>query len=110
MNTEEKIKVMQGYLDGKTVQINWNERGERNWSDLPERGSGIHNIDWNWEHFDYRLKPNEPRVKWFGVFSDGSLTASSFATEKQAIAWVSSGLTKEGAPNGKAIKFVEDMT
>ena len=50
--TEEAIKVMQAYVDGK--QIQWFDRHDESWADTT-----VH-PQWNWDEKEYRVKP-EPR-------------------------------------------------
>lgn len=61
MNTKGKIEVMQAYLDGKTVQIFYEER----WHDWEpeENGEPV----WCWGSDQWRIKPKEvvkPSINW----------------------------------------------
>lgn len=49
MNTKEKIKIMQAFEDGKTIEIY--ERIYARWSDL-----SVEEPYWNWGASDYRIK------------------------------------------------------
>lgn len=51
MNTEEKIEVMQAYLNGKKIQV----KGKRDdtWEDYNHKSEP----DWDWFRCDYRIKP-----------------------------------------------------
>lgn len=49
MTTEEKIAVMQAYVDGKKIQAK--TFGADNWMDC------IVEPSWNWVVYDYRVKP-----------------------------------------------------
>lgn len=77
--TIEAIKVMQAWLDGKVIQARGTLEGESEWADMQsivgpcvsEHGVPI----WNWGTSEYRVKP-EPRVVYFGEFSNGALTAN----------------------------------
>lgn len=56
--TEEKIKVMQAYLDNKQIEF---DSGSRDvWVDW----LSIEEPNWNWEDNEYRIKP-EPRYRPF---------------------------------------------
>lgn len=55
MTTKEKIEVMQAYLDGKQIQIT--NRGGKDW------GAVVTNPVWDWQVFDYRIKPKEEPVR-----------------------------------------------
>ncbi len=74
--TEEKIAVMQAYLEGKEVEFHFRNDG---WQALnPSRDAG-----WNWVDNDYRIKPVIPddipwayidtKFKWYGRDADGSI-------------------------------------
>lgn len=64
MTTEEKIAIMQAYVDGKQiqqVQVRWcNETIE--WEDAPEPS-------WNWDEREYRIKP-EPKEPTYRPYKD----------------------------------------
>lgn len=47
MNTEEKIEVMQAWVDGETIQV-------KDCLDVEWRDS---DPGWNWVDYDYRVKP-----------------------------------------------------
>lgn len=51
MTTEEKIAVMQAYVDGKKIQVK--ACCVREWRDC------IVAPDWDWVSYDYRVKPEE---------------------------------------------------
>lgn len=56
--TKEAIRVMQAYVDGEEVQYS------------PKQGKGSYfwttkdNPLWNWEHYDYRIKPTPVLRPW----------------------------------------------
>lgn len=52
MNTKEMIAVMQAYDEGKTIQVRFADY-ESDWGPCPKP-------IWNWNDFEYRIKP-EPR-------------------------------------------------
>ena len=52
MTTEEKIKVMQAHIDGEYIEFRI--KGEEVWEDC-----GI--PAWNWQEFEYRIKPEEKK-------------------------------------------------
>lgn len=58
MTTAEKIKVMQAYEDGKQIQKV--TRGEEDWKDWDVSWEPT----WNWDTFDYRVKPEEVKHKY----------------------------------------------
>lgn len=54
MTTEEKIKVMQAFVDGKQIQCKWKSCGD--WHNVV-----VPDPTWDWERWDYRVKPE---VDW----------------------------------------------
>ena len=56
MTTEEKIKVMQAYTRGEEIERRSANCEEDEWAfaGLPV---------WNWDNFEYRIKPKEPKFK-----------------------------------------------
>jgi len=54
-STQEKIDIMQAYLDGKPLQLRHNDGDWR----LMEKKVGI-DPTWQWGEMDYRIRP-EPR-------------------------------------------------
>ncbi len=54
MNTQDKIKVMQAWLNGEEVEF----MVDGNWTPL-QKPSNIDTIEplWNWLSFEYRIKP-----------------------------------------------------
>jgi len=73
MTTQEKILVMQGFVDGKRIQVRY---GESRWTDYR-----FSELDWNWEKCEYRIKPEEkPLFRAIPiVFGGGSLSADGFS-------------------------------
>ena len=61
MTLAEKIAVMQAAVRGETIEcaINGREDWELNLSPA-----------WNWDQFDYRVKP-QPKVIWVNEYEDG---------------------------------------
>jgi hypothetical protein len=60
--TKESIRVMQAFVDGKEVEYlgkKWNPRGLllSDWCDA-------HEPFWNFEHYDYRIKPTPVFRPW----------------------------------------------
>ena len=58
---KEQIEVMQAALDGKNIEVD-----EHGWGEL----SNPQEEQYNWELFDYRIKP-EPLEFWVNVYSSG---------------------------------------
>lgn len=61
MTLKEKIAVMQAADDGKKIQVSL--KGEANWF-------GIDAPAWNWDRFDYRVKPKTLEL-WVNVYPNG---------------------------------------
>jgi hypothetical protein len=56
--TIEAIKVMQAFVDGKTIECNWSFNfGSSGWSELIEPV-------WNFDRFKYRIKPTAKLRPW----------------------------------------------
>lgn len=51
MTTQEKIEVMEGFVEGKKIQ--WRPKFDIKWDDC------VYGPDWNWNMNDYRIKPEE---------------------------------------------------
>jgi len=49
MTTEEKIKVMQAYVNGQKIEVII--KGAKKWEEVPK---GEH-LDWDWVRFKYRI-------------------------------------------------------
>lgn len=82
--TEEKIAVMQAYLDGQQIEMSY--------ITLPAVGwTGVEHPKWDWLSLDYRIKSTkpEPRSRFFVEWTDGSLSSSNFETEEEASTWAS---------------------
>jgi len=73
MNTQEKIKIMQAFVDGKVIQVT--ARGG-DWVDM----SQLDNPGWNWHGCTYRIKP-ESKVIWV---NEGEVNMYVFSTEEEA--------------------------
>ena len=54
MTTQEKIEVMQGFVDGKQIEFTEVERD--NWREYPQ---DLIAPSWNWERNNYRIKPEK---------------------------------------------------
>jgi len=67
--TDEMITVMLEEKNGKKIQARCVPDGE--WVDVQFP------CGWNWVHFDYRVKPVEPRKIWVRIYCDGTMTAHS---------------------------------
>lgn len=64
MTTQEKIAVMQAYVDGKQIQI----RTSKGWIDFYITAEP----SWNWRDFEYRIKPEpkEPTYRPYKNFDE----------------------------------------
>ena len=78
---DEKIKVMQAYKNGKTIE--YKEGREKNWKTTNTPA-------WDWYNWDYRIK-EEPKkkVKLYQVLlkyvTDYHISLKFFKTEQEAI-------------------------
>ena len=64
MNTKEKIKVMQAYENDKIIQIYVNDNVK--WVDWVEKNEP----KWNWDYYEYRIKPEELYRPFHIIFDD----------------------------------------
>lgn len=102
MNTEEKIEVMQAYLDGKEIEFSSDYPNPRYWArvDKPR---------WNWIGCSYRVKPSpkpsinwdhlHPDFKWLAVDRSGYayLYTNKPRQDKLAVSWVDGGRFSEAS-------------
>ena len=56
MNTKEKIKVMQAYLDGKIIEYRLSDESSYHLIDREKE------VNWDWGHVEYRVKPKPMTV------------------------------------------------
>lgn len=49
MNTEDKIKIMQAFVDGKPIEVRFTEH--KSWHTCVDP-------KWDWWEYEYRLKPD----------------------------------------------------
>ena len=89
MNTQEMIAVMQAYARGETIEVS--DKGAGNWSEIK------HPL-WDWNSFEYRVKPKTVETIWYWEFkmSDGWHISQTRMTRAQARAFV--GESVEIAP------------
>ncbi len=95
---EEKIAVMQAYVDGKGIRMSL-------LSD-PDYWTGSFDPAWNWEKIDYKVEP-EPmviyKIKYTGL---GYYNSRDYSTLKGARLDANMMVTGEF----EIVKFVEDMS
>ena len=89
MTTEEMIEVMQAYVRGEAIEVS--DRGKNDWSEIK------HPL-WDWNSFEYRVKPKIVETLWYWEFkmSDGWHISQTRMTRAQAQAFV--GESVEIAP------------
>ena len=56
MTTQEKVKIMQAFIEGKQIEIAY--KGEDNWFNLD-----VTEPAWDWSLRTYRIKPEPPKPK-----------------------------------------------
>lgn len=71
LTTKEKIAVMQAYEDGKLCQFRPKRHDKVEWADI----SKITTVAWNWQNFEYRLKPADPKKKYRPYESSAEMIA-----------------------------------
>ena len=78
MDIKEQIAVMQGYADGKEVELK--EKGSSHWR-TPKFG-----LVWNWFQFDYRIKPEPPiKITLWGIVSKKHGVLQMYHNKQDAI-------------------------
>ena len=71
--TKDAIKVMQAFVDGKTIQL----ESKGVWFDAPDRPS------WNWASQNYRVKP-EPVVVYINEYPGEERSFEAYDTKEMA--------------------------
>lgn len=81
MNTDEMIAVMQAYARGEAIEVSI--KGRDDWSE-------IKCPLWDWNSFEYRVKPKPIETLWYWEFkmSDGWHISQTRMTRAQAQAFV----------------------
>lgn len=89
MNMQEIIAVMQAYARGETIEVS--DKGADDWSEIKYPL-------WDWNSFEYRVKPKIVETLWYWEFkmSDGWHISQTRMTRAQAQAFV--GESVEIAP------------
>ena len=75
--TKQAIAVMQGYVDGKTIQYRYDEKQE--WKTL----SPFPN--WNWLEADYRIKPEMVKSRRYLMHSFGNAPCISITSLEERV-------------------------
>ena len=83
---KEKISIMQACLDGKDIQVQTS--GKWIFTNI--------NTDFNWAHYDYRIKP-EPLTIWVNIYDKGF---SSYESASLAEIWAADNVIRTA-------KFIE---
>lgn len=81
MNTDEMIEVMQAYARGEAIEVSG--KGADDWSEIK------HPL-WDWNSFEYRVRPQAFEMLWYWEFkmSDGWHISQTRMTRVQARAFV----------------------
>lgn len=60
MNTQEKIQIMQAFVEGKTIEAKDSKlTNSKFYAPLSSDREPL----WNWESFDYRIKPDPMEIR-----------------------------------------------
>lgn len=86
MSTEEKIEIMQAYLDGKTIQVE-NEDG---WVDIKD-----HEPLWTWQTNRYRIKPSA-RPYTMAEMNKAALKHGGYIYQQEESVWLVGGIRVNG--------------
>jgi hypothetical protein len=85
MNTEEKIKIMQAYVDGEIIQFRSLSHPNDPWSEVEHRYKDCDDLEWMWGDYEYRIKP-KPRVVYCKELN-GALEFRAFEDEDKGDAY-----------------------
>lgn len=77
-STKEKIKVMQAYEDGETLQIMLRDESPC-WTDAIIKNK---EPEFRWGEFDYRIKPQELQTDWSKVAKGTAVLVSDDLTKE----------------------------
>ena len=80
MDTKDKIKVMQAFIDGRPLQFG-RSGGGGGWRDINFEPT------WNWDRGRYRIKPEPPVELWCTMDGNGR-SVNLYNSEKKARAKV----------------------
>ena len=85
MNTNEMIAVMQAHARGEAIEVS--DKGADDWSEIK------HPL-WDWNSFEYRVKPKIVETLWYWEFKmfDGWHISQTRMTRAQAQAFVGNGV------------------
>lgn len=61
----QKIEIMQAAQRGETIEMQYLNR-TGGWLEPSDQDK----IAWNWDSFDYRVKPKAPREFWINIYPD----------------------------------------
>lgn len=74
-NIDHMIAVLTAYKEGKTIQARHRDDEKTTWLQATEPC-------WDWETYDYRVKP-EPRIVWINEYANGIWGCAN--SSKQAV-------------------------
>ena len=85
MNTNEMIAVMQAHARGEAIEVS--DKGADDWSEIK------HPL-WDWNSFEYRVKPKIVETLWYWEFKmfDGWHISQTRMTRAHAQAFVGNGV------------------
>ena len=92
---DHMIAVLQAFKEGKKIQVRCRSNDADDWVDAADNNA------WNWDMFDYRVKPAEPRRIWLHCYSAlWRLSNDCYNSREDAAESASSGVVQQ-------IEFVE---
>jgi hypothetical protein len=79
--TKQAIAVMQGFIDGKTIQYSPYDNGE--WKNVSRTPC------WEWHRYNYRLKPEVVKYRRYLWKTNDNLARVSATSEEKAVKSIS---------------------
>jgi hypothetical protein len=90
--TAEKIAIMQAHLDGKIIQC----RNAIPRNDGADWGSPLLRPSWNWNDYEYRIKPEPPKVSDYINWDHVGPELNYMARDKDGRVWLYSTRPRVG--------------
>jgi hypothetical protein len=98
MTTADKIKVMQAYERGENIEFTPDKMlapKHKCWM--------LSKPKWNWQRYDYRIKPVEPKTIWVNEYKDKT-APHAHNSKKLALANIYDDATRTAVPYREVIE------
>jgi len=103
MNTEDKIKVMQAYLEDKDIEWRPTKDPNHEWDDIPAGRDPV----WNWADIVYRVKSVQPYTdQLIPSRMDGSTQGKGYCAgcQRNILVWVNKTIGKRECTSCGTVK------